>query len=104
LNFEKVVCAILCFCREGSFRTKINKLLFYLDFKYFKEQTVSVTGLRYAHLPHSPVPNDFEMYFLYMQHYGMLRVEEEVFFNDESAEKYFSVAEPRLGLFSDREL
>ena len=103
LDVEKVVNAILYFCGEGDFKTKLNKLLFYLDFKHFKEQSVSVTGLRYAHLPYGPVPNDFEAYFSYMEHHGMLRTE-ECFFGDDSAEKYFAEQEPRLALFSDAEL
>ena len=103
LNFEKVVNAILYFCEKGVFKTKLNKLLFYLDFKHFKEHTVSCTGLRYAHLPHGPVPNDFDVYFSFMQHEGMLRAEEE-FFDDGGGEKLFAEAEPRLALFSDSEL
>jgi putative zinc finger/helix-turn-helix YgiT family protein len=106
LQLEKVINAILYFCREGAFKTKLNKLLFYLDFKHFKEHTISCTGLRYAHLPYGPAPNDFDIYFSFMQHHEMLSVE-EVFFehaNDGSAEKYHATAEPRLGLFSDTEL
>jgi len=103
LDFEKVVNAILYFCKEGAFKTKLNKLLFYLDFKHFKEHSVSCTGLRYVHLPYGPVPNDFDAYFSYMTRKEMLRVE-EVFFGDGSAEKLFAATEPRLALFSDIEL
>jgi len=103
LDFEKVVNALLYFCQEGTFKTKLNKLLFYLDFKHFKDQSVSVTGLRYAHLPYGPVPNDFDAYFSFMQHNEMLRVE-EVFFEENSAEQYSAAAEPRLGLFPNTEL
>jgi hypothetical protein len=36
------------------------KLLFYADFLHFKLNEVSITGARYAHAPHGPVPDQFE--------------------------------------------
>lgn len=99
LNLEKVYNALLYFCREGAYKTKLNKLLFYLDFKYFKEQTVSVTGLRYAHLPFGPVPNDYTTYYSAMLHEGMLRAEED----DNGNEQYYAEVESRLSIFSESE-
>ena len=43
------------------YKTKLLKLLFYVDFKYFKEFGVSMMGLQYAHLPRGPVPEDFNL-------------------------------------------
>lgn len=45
------------------YKTKLNKLLFYADFKHFKENVVSITGLNYAHLPYGPVPDQYEILY-----------------------------------------
>ena len=53
LNIEKLHNAMTFFClRDAVPRTKLNKLLFYADFRHFKEHTVGITGARYVHLPH----------------------------------------------------
>lgn len=46
---------------EGKlYKTKLMKLLWYSDFKYFKENTKSITGLQYARLPRGPVVENRE--------------------------------------------
>ena len=42
------------------FRTKLNKVLFYLDFSAFRDFGIGMTGLRYAHADYGPVPDKFE--------------------------------------------
>lgn len=50
--------AIKFFCfPDGIFKTKLNKLLFYADFKNFSQSSVSITGARYAHAHYGPVPD-----------------------------------------------
>ena len=63
LDLAKLYNAILFFCKDGVFKTKLNKLLFYADFKHFKEYALSITGARYAHIPFGPAPNDYEIYY-----------------------------------------
>lgn len=82
LNMDKVFNAIIFFCAEGVLKTKLNKLLFYADFKYFKEHSTSITGLRYAKLDHGPVPDNYEHFFAFLQHEEKtLKVEEEPIYN-----------------------
>jgi putative zinc finger/helix-turn-helix YgiT family protein len=57
---DKLVAAILYFCRNGISRTKLNKLLFYADFLHFKEFGVSITGAKYAHLPFGPCLDEYQ--------------------------------------------
>ena len=53
--------SIKFFCyQEGVFKTKLMKLLFYADFIHLKNNGVSITGARYAHATHGPVPDQFE--------------------------------------------
>lgn len=57
-SFDKLVNLIKYFTYQNSvFKSKLMKLLFYADFKSFKETAQSITGLRYAHLPYGPVPD-----------------------------------------------
>lgn len=43
------------------YRTKLNKVLFYLDFASFREVGVGFTGMRYAKADYGPVPDHYEL-------------------------------------------
>lgn len=104
LKLSKLFNAILFFCKEpGVMKTKLNKLLFYADFKHFKEYSVSITGTRYAHIPFGPVPDKFDLYFAALIGNGSLKVE-EVEYPEFSGEKYISIIKPDLSIFSESEL
>lgn len=75
---EKLINAILYFVNNTKYchKLKIVKLIYYLDFWYYKETRKSVTGLEYLTFPMGPVPvtlqdglepekipNDFSQYF-----------------------------------------
>ena len=45
------------------FKTKLNKLLFYADFKHFKDYGTSISGARYAHGTFGPVPDKHDTWF-----------------------------------------
>ena len=45
----------------GLLKTKLMKLLNYSDMVFFKENGLSISGLKYAHLPYGPVPDNFDM-------------------------------------------
>jgi len=104
LNLTKLFNAVLFFCEEGTLKTVLNKLLFYADFKHYKEYTVSITGSKYVHLPHGPVPDHYESYFATLREYDELRVEEIEYSEDIIGEKFISDKKPNLSLFSDTEL
>jgi len=57
INKEKLINSILYFTKKVNFpgKTKICKLLFYLDFTHFKETGKSVTGLDYYAWEMGPV-------------------------------------------------
>ncbi len=106
MDIDKLFNAILYFCKDGALKTKLNKLLFYSDFKHFKEYSVSITGARYAHLPHGPVPDNFELFFGTMMHEEkLIRVEEETYEGTEYiGEKFISLKSPNLSAFTESEL
>lgn len=105
LELSKLFNAILFFCKEpGVMKTKLNKLLFYADFKHFKEYAVSITGARYAHIPFGPAPDNFELYFATLIGSGSLIVEEVNFTERVTGENYVSRYKPDLSIFSESEL
>jgi putative zinc finger/helix-turn-helix YgiT family protein len=78
LDLGKVYAMIRYFCTDGCFKTKLNKLLFYADFVHFREHARPISGLRYAHADHGPVPDDWELYFAGVQHEHALRAVEHI--------------------------
>lgn len=105
LELKKLFNAILFFCKgEGVLKTKLNKLLFYADFKHFKEYTVSITGARYAHVTFGPAPDNFEHYFAVLISDKSLAVEEITYSDEIEGEKFRALIQPDLSLFSDSEL
>lgn len=104
-NIDKLLNCILYFCKDGLLKTKINKYLFYADFKHFKEYKLGITGATYVHLPHGPVPNNYEIYLSAFIKQGYLDIE-EVYYNDPEiiGENYISKTKSILSDFSDSEI
>jgi putative zinc finger/helix-turn-helix YgiT family protein len=104
LNVAKFHNAMIYFCAGDAVpRTKLNKLLFYADFKHFKEYAVGITGARYVHLPHGPVPDNHERHVAILHDVeGALMIEERVFDNY-SGEYLTATRESNLDIFSTTE-
>jgi len=102
-SLNKIFNAILYFSKDGILKTKLNKLLFYADFKHFKDYTNSITGVRYVHLPYGPVPDNYGYFSEKLINEGFL-VTEEIFFGDFSGIKYVSNINPDFSVFSDSEI
>lgn len=61
-NYEKVCAMVLFFAQKikGLLKTKLMKLLNYADMIFFKENGISISGIRYVHFPYGPVPENFD--------------------------------------------
>jgi len=103
LDLAKLFNAILYFCKGGVLKTKLNKLLFYADFKHFKDYAVSITGARYAHIPFGPAPDKYALYFATLIENDAIKVEENII-GVFVGEELISIKEPDFSLFSDSEL
>lgn len=104
-DIAKLLNSILYFCYRVSVpKTKLNKLLFYIDFKHFKDYILSITGSRYAHLPYGPAPDNYQHYIALLHHDECAIGIEERDFNDFSGEYLTSLKEPNLNVFSPSEL
>lgn len=63
-DFEKISQIINYYSRVMELlKTKLNKLLFYTDFLFFKNNAYSMTGLTYKAIPLGPVPSDYELLY-----------------------------------------
>lgn len=62
-DYEKFCAMVLFFAHKsaGLLKTKLMKLLNYSDMIFYKENGLSISGLKYAHLPYGPVPDNFDM-------------------------------------------
>lgn len=103
LDTQKLFRVILFFCFEGQLKTKLNKLLFYADFKHFKEYAVSITGARYLHLQYGPVPDGYDYYFAELEREGSLQ-QLEVSLGGYTGFKCVTQDEPDLSIFEQSEL
>lgn len=102
-DHERFLNAVLYFCKEPVFKTKLNKLLFYADFKHYQEYTVSITGARYARIPFGPAPDGFDLYYPVLARQESIAVE-EVIYPDYMGERYVAKGEPDLNVFTESEL
>jgi len=104
LNLDKIFNLILFFAQEAKlFKTKLNKLLFFVDFKHFKEYAVSITGVRYAHLPYGPAPDKYDHILTILSEENRINLLEEII-SDYVGEVVFSKEKPDLNVFSSAEL
>ncbi|KSV18484.1 hypothetical protein DA01_02945 [Dehalococcoides mccartyi] len=104
LDLSKLYNAVLFFSRGGVLKSKLNKLLFYADFKHFKEYALSITGLQYAHLPYGPVPDNYAMYYATLLSKGLVEFIEEFYPSGYVGEVIKTVKEPDLNVFTPSEL
>jgi putative zinc finger/helix-turn-helix YgiT family protein len=109
LDLEKLYSAILFFCKEGVLKTKLNKLLFYADFKHYKGYAISITGARYAHIPFGPAPDNYEIYYGALSSKKAIQFMEEIYPAKRGGEPVVgeiikAVKKPDLSLFAASEL
>jgi len=72
-NYDIISSIILRLSNEMDLlKTKLNKLLFYIDFLHYKNTGFSMTGLTYRANPYGPTPSDYDLL------YSKLEKEEKV--------------------------
>ena len=103
-DYEKLCAMVLFFAHKsvGLLKTKLMKLLNYSDMIFYKENGLSISGLKYAHLPYGPVPDNFDMILGKMAADHIAHI--EVFY-DGSYENHQVVPECDVpeGILSDKE-
>ena len=89
---------------DGEVKSKLLKLLFYADFSSFKITEVSITGLKYAHLPFGPVPDQYDYLLGAIQ-----KIDEDIKveiqpIGDYFGEIFISHKPPEPGIFTEENL
>lgn len=78
-SFEKIsaMVAYIALHARDVYKTKLNKLLFYADFTNFYLSGSSISGSRYVHLPHGPVPDGYEKTLQKLEAVGTIRIDRQ---------------------------
>lgn len=99
---EKTAQAVKYFSKElgGVFVTKMNKLLFYIDFIKYRREGFGITGLEYRAIKHGPVPDGYGE--VYSRAEGV-EMEEFIYPNGTSGILLCSDSEPDMSVFSETE-
>lgn len=104
-DYEKLCAMVLFFAHKSSelLKTKLMKLLNYSDMIFYKENGISMSGLKYVHLPYGPVPENFDMLLGKMSTDHIAHI--EVFY-DNGYEKHQVIPECDIpeGVLSEEEL
>ena len=80
-DVEKFIAVVLFFALNQSelYKTKLLKLLWYSDMLFFKENTVSITGMKYIHQQFGPVPAQHSMCLSLLETLGIIELQEQEF-------------------------
>lgn len=64
-DYEKICAMVLYFSNKSKelLKTKLLKLLNYSDMIYYQENGISISGMKYVHLPYGPVPQNYDILF-----------------------------------------
>ncbi len=64
-DYDKLCAMILFFAKKNTelLKTKLMKLLNYSDMIFYKENGISISGLKYAHMTFGPAPDHFDIIF-----------------------------------------
>ncbi|MFM7007951.1 MAG: Panacea domain-containing protein, partial [Betaproteobacteria bacterium] len=106
-SFDKFAEMVRYFAQElRPFKTKLNKLLFYADFKAFKMRGHSISGIKYVAIERGPVPHRYESLFDYMVEHGLIKQETEMFPQGYLGKRYTLASGDQVGttVLSEEEL
>ena len=78
-DVEKFMAVVLFFAlnQSGLYKTKLMKLLWYSDMFFFKENTISITGMKYIHQQYEPVPDKYSLCLSIMETLGIIELQEQ---------------------------
>ena len=83
--------------------TKLNKVLFAIDFRYFGAEGQSITEADYVHRANGPVPNVMPIILTELTESGKAELKETTYFGH-TQKRLFPFTGPDLSIFSDNEL
>ena len=110
INEDKYINALLYFLKycNNKFlgKTKLNKLFYYLDFIYYRDNNVSITGDTYISQKFGPVPNNLETYIKKAKDENLIGIQEDVIVKNGSETNkttFIAKEEPKMEVFNEKE-
>lgn len=104
-DYEKICAMVMFFaCKSPELlKTKLLKLLNYADMIYYKENGISISGVRYVHIQHGPVPENYDILFGMMSADHIAHIE---IVYDGKYEKHQVISDCNVpeGILSDKEV
>ena len=88
---------------DGLYKTKLFKILFYVDFYYYKKNRESVTGIPYCKLPFGPVPDDYQKFLRVLSFSNKIAVESQ-FDGELEKVRISNLVKPNLQCFNKNEI
>lgn len=102
-NFEKFANMVLYFIGDGrTFATRLNKYLFYSDFRFYSMTGSSMSGYSYCAIDNGPVPDDYKRLYWKMWEKGFID-NKEITISNKTFERFVPVKEFNKELFSQKE-
>lgn len=83
---DKLFNLVLYFSSRGVLKTKLMKLLWYVDFLRYKRTSVPITGTPYWHKQFGPVPKNHDLVLGCMESMDLISIQEE-----ENGEGYIKI-------------
>jgi putative zinc finger/helix-turn-helix YgiT family protein len=103
-DLGKFIHMVLFFLKnERLYKTKLNKLLFYSDFYFYKENACAISGSRYRASDFGPVPSEYDVIYNWLMKEDIIKVREE-FNNLGVSESLYANTEFDKNLFNEKEL
>lgn len=77
-QFDKITNMILFFITENerTYKTRLNKYLFYSDFLCYKYRGIAMSGFNYVAIDKGPVPDSYEMLYDTLEKENYIKIEE----------------------------
>jgi len=99
-KYENAILYFTTYCKNKYLgNTKLNKLMYYLDFVFYRDNKISVTGDVYRKLEYGPVGKNILECLKNLKHKNCIKIE-----NYEGFNKYTALVEPNLSVFSEKEI
>ena len=87
-DLSKIAKVITYFSNElETYKTKVNKLLFYADFLMYKRTAHSMTGITYKAIPYGPVPAEYDKMYIKLCDDEMINIKPIAFSDGNYGEK-----------------
>ena len=103
-NFEKFANMVLFFIEDGrTFATRLNKYLFYSDFRFYSMTGSSISGYSYCAIDNGPVPDEYKRLYWKLWEKGFID-NKEITISNKTFERFVPAKEFNRDLFTQKEL